>query len=128
MTRKQDIPETVDLTTYQHLAMETASYPDIADNMIYPALGLASEAGEVAGKIKKLMRDNPQWASAGPYSMILNKEVRDALEAELGDVLWYLACLASECGLNLHHIARNNLIKLRDRQSRDAIQGSGDNR
>lgn len=122
------VPQEIGFSDYQHRAMDTASYPDIADNMIYPALGLASESGEVLGKIKKLMRDDPSWGNGGPYSMILSREHREALRAELGDVLWYLAVLATECGINLHDVARSNLVKLQDRSSRNVISGSGDNR
>jgi NTP pyrophosphatase (non-canonical NTP hydrolase) len=80
---------------------------------------LANEAGEVAGKIKKIFRDKDGVISASD---------RDALSRELGDVLWYLAQVASELDLSLDEIAEHNITKLADRQSRDRIQGDGDDR
>lgn len=85
----------------------------------YVALGLTSEAGEVAGLLKKLMRDDAGKLSA---------EKKAALSAELGDVLWYLARIAGEFGLDLSQIAEANLAKLYDRKERGALQGSGDKR
>ena len=104
---------------YQQRARQTAKYPVIGHPVIYPTLGLASEAGEVAGKIKKIFRDR-----AG----VIDQADRDALRSELGDVLWYLAQVATELGLSLDDIAEYNIAKLLDRQSRGKIQGDGDNR
>lgn len=104
--------------TYQEEAARTAIYPPDAD-VLYPMLGLVSEVGELAGKMKKVIRDGPQ--SSEPYS-------DDAMKAELGDVLWYVAALATDCGWSLDEIARNNIQKLKDRQARGVIRGSGDNR
>ena len=103
---------------YQKGARTTAVYPE-RFRVVYPALGLASEAGEVAGKIKKVLRDQAGDFEAGP---------RDALQDELGDVLWYLAVLAADLGLSLDQIAAHNLEKLRSRQARGRIGGSGDQR
>ena len=109
----------MDIEQYQRQARQTAKYPVIGNPVIYPALGLASEAGEVAGKIKKNFRDR-----AGA----IDQTDRDALKSELGDVLWYLAQVATELGLSLDDIAEYNIAKLLDRQSRGKIQGDGDNR
>jgi NTP pyrophosphatase (non-canonical NTP hydrolase) len=109
----------MDIHAYQQRARQTARYPIIGHPVIYPTLGLASEAGEVAGKIKKIFRDR-----AG----VIDQADRDALRSELGDVLWYLAQVATELGLSLDEIAEFNIAKLLDRQSRGVIQGDGDNR
>ena len=92
-------------------------YPDAGSNLTYPALGLCGEAGEAAEKVKKAIRDD-----AGE----LTPERRDALAAELGDVLWYVAQLATEAGLELDEIARSNLEKLLSRRERAVLHGSGD--
>ncbi len=104
---------------YQRAAARTAQYPVISHGVIYPTLGLVSEAGEVAGKVKKIFRDK-----AGAFDDI----DRAAIGAELGDVLWYLAQICSEIGLSLEEVAQQNLIKLASRQARGVIQGDGDNR
>lgn len=98
---------------YQEEASKTAIYPE-QYKIVYPALGLAGEAGEVAEKVKKHIRDG-----------VLNVE---DLKKELGDVLWYLAAIASDLGLNLDDVADANLQKLRSRQARGVIGGNGDNR
>ncbi|HEY8102934.1 MAG TPA: nucleoside triphosphate pyrophosphohydrolase family protein [Gaiellaceae bacterium] len=104
---------------YQRLSRETAVYPQLGDNLVYPALGLCGEAGETAEKIKKAMRDD---------GGVLTDERREAVAAELGDVLWYVAQLATEAGLDLEEIADANLEKLASRQQRSVLHGSGDNR
>jgi NTP pyrophosphatase (non-canonical NTP hydrolase) len=104
---------------YQREARTTAQYPDMGQNIYYPTLGLAGEAGEVAEKIKKLMRDDQG---------VLTPERRAALKKELGDVLWYVAALCSELSLGMGEVAEQNIAKLRDRKDRGAIQGDGDNR
>lgn len=104
---------------YQQAARTTAQYPQLGNNVYYPTLGLAGEAGEVAEKIKKLMRDD---------NGTLTDERRQALKKELGDVLWYVAALCSELGLDMNAVAELNVAKLRDRHERGAIQGDGDNR
>ncbi len=108
----------VELSEYQRLARRTAEYPREAW-LIYPALGLAGEAGEVAEHVKKAIRDDGGTVS---------DERRAALAKELGDVLWYLAGLASELGLDLDEIAEGNLEKLLSRQRRGVLSGSGDER
>jgi NTP pyrophosphatase (non-canonical NTP hydrolase) len=109
----------MDFSEYQQKARQTAKYPVIGDGVIYPTLGLTNEAGEVAGKIKKIFRDKGGVISAAD---------REALKAELGDVLWYLAQVATELGLSLVEIADGNIEKLLDRQARGKIQGDGDDR
>lgn len=105
--------------TYQQRSRATARYPDAGSNVIYPTLGLCSEAGEVADKVKKVLRD-----AKGEFS----PEALAAIRLELGDVLWYVAQLATELGLDLDLIARANLEKLASRASRNVISGSGDSR
>jgi NTP pyrophosphatase (non-canonical NTP hydrolase) len=108
----------MELSEYQLLSRRTAEYPREAW-LAYPALGLAGEAGEVAEHAKKAIRDD-----AGEVS----DERRAAMGKELGDVLWYVAQLASELGLDLDEIARVNLDKLLSRQRRGVLSGSGDER
>jgi NTP pyrophosphatase (non-canonical NTP hydrolase) len=108
----------VDLSEYQRLSRRTAEYPRDAW-LAYPALGLAGEAGEVAEHAKKAIRDDDGQVS---------EERRAAMAKELGDVLWYVAQLASELKLDLDEIARANLDKLLSRQQRGVLSGSGDDR
>jgi len=93
--------------------------------VIYPALGLANEAGEVLGKIKKLIRDNEVRFDG-------TKDLTDAQRAdiadELGDVLWYIAALSRDLGVPLNDVAHMNLEKLKSRKERGTLGGSGDNR
>ena len=109
----------VQLSDYQKRSRATAVYPDSGDNLTYPALGLCGEAGECAEKVKKAIRDD---------GGVLSDERRAALAAELGDVLWYAAQLATEAGLDLDEIAEDNLAKLLSRRDRGVLQGSGDAR
>jgi NTP pyrophosphatase (non-canonical NTP hydrolase) len=109
----------MDFKTYQNKSRKTAGYPPIGHPVIYPTLGLVNEAGEVAGKIKKVFRDK-----GGEIS----DETREALKAELGDVLWYIAQVATELDLSLDEIAEHNIAKLYDRLERGKIKGEGDNR
>ncbi|HEY4996453.1 MAG TPA: nucleoside triphosphate pyrophosphohydrolase family protein [Solirubrobacteraceae bacterium] len=108
----------MELSEYQRLARRTAQYPRAAW-LAYPALGLAGEAGEVAEHAKKAIRDD--GGSISP-------ERRTAMSKELGDVLWYVAQLASELELDLDEIAQGNLEKLLSRQRRGVLSGSGDER
>jgi NTP pyrophosphatase (non-canonical NTP hydrolase) len=82
-------------------------------------LGLCGETGEVAEKLKKIIRDK-----AGAIS----EEDKTELAKELGDVLWYLAVFAHDIGFSFDDVAKGNLAKLRDRQARNVLGGSGDNR
>lgn len=108
----------MELNTYQNEAMRTAIYP-VGQGIEYTTLGLVSEAGEVAGKVKKVIRDN-----AG----VFDDGKRDELADEVGDCLWYLAGLARELGYQLEVLAQRNLNKLESRARRGALGGSGDNR
>lgn len=104
---------------YQTQSRKT--YNDIAtdDPIVYPTLGLVNEAGEVAGKIKKIFRDKDGHIS---------DDDKEALKGELGDVLWYLTQICTNLGLSLEEVAEANLDKLFDRLERGTIQGDGDNR
>jgi NTP pyrophosphatase (non-canonical NTP hydrolase) len=105
--------ERMTLNQYQDAASKTAIYSS-THQILYPALGLAGEAGEVANKVKKMIRDN-------------NFD-RNGIAAEIGDVLWYLAALSRDLNIDLHDIALENLKKLYDRKARGTLKGSGDNR
>ncbi len=107
------------LNDYQQAAGRTAAYPNRGNNLVYPVLGLASEAGEVAGKLKKVIRDAEGKLSA---------EQRERLLAEVGDVLWYVAAICTELGAPLEAVARANLDKLALRAERQVIGGDGDDR
>jgi len=104
---------------YQKKSRKTAIYPNKGNNFIYPVLGLVGESGEVAEKIKKVIRD---------YNGVLNKKQRQEIKKELGDVLWYIAQIATELGLSLDEIAVFNIKKLESRKKRNKLHGSGDNR
>ena len=108
----------MDFNSYQRIAKTTAIYP-ATHKILYPALGLAGEAGEVANKVKKLVRDG---------TSSLPKEWKENIASEIGDVLWYCAVLAKEMEMDLGHIMENNLQKLADRKKRGTLSGSGDNR
>ena len=101
---------------YQKLARSTAVYPE-EYKVVYPALGLCGEAGEVADKIKKTIR--------GDSSL---DEVTGNIADELGDVLWYLAILADDLGVELEDVAKWNVDKLQRRMKSNKIKGDGDNR
>ncbi|MFA5747365.1 MAG: nucleoside triphosphate pyrophosphohydrolase family protein [Candidatus Paceibacterota bacterium] len=109
----------MEFNQYQEEARKTAVYPNMGNNFIYPTLGLAGEAGEVAEKIKKIIRDGDG---------IVSEEKRADLAKELGDVLWYVAALSGELGLKLDEVALRNVEKLRSRQERGKIRGAGDDR
>ena len=109
----------MDFKTYQKKARETAKYPNLGSNNIYPTLGLVGEAGEVAEKVKKVIRDK---------NSIFDEESKLAIKKELGDVLWYLSNLCTEFNFSLEDVALNNLEKLKLRASKGKICGSGDDR
>ncbi|MEB3308463.1 MAG: nucleoside triphosphate pyrophosphohydrolase family protein [Cyanobacteriota bacterium] len=109
----------MDFRSYQRQSRSTARYPNAGTNPIYPTLGLCGEAGEVADKVKKVIRDQ-----GGQFS----PERIESLKLELGDVLWYLAQLATELDLDLETIATANLEKLASRAARNVIAGEGDAR
>ncbi|MBI5147681.1 MAG: nucleoside triphosphate pyrophosphohydrolase family protein [Parcubacteria group bacterium] len=105
---------------YQKLSRKTAAYPKLAGGeFVYPLLGLCGESGEVAEKLKKVLRDK---------NGDIDEETKKEIAKELGDVLWYLSQLATELGIPLEEVAKMNLEKLFSRLERNAIKGSGDNR
>ena len=108
----------MELNEYAEEAIKTAIYPQ-EYKIIYPALGLAGEAGEVCEKIKKEIRD-----SNGQFLFSKRLEIAK----ELGDVLWYVTNLAKDIDWTLDNVARLNLEKLQDREERDKLKGSGDSR
>ena len=101
------------MNDYQRAAVSTAIYKK-EHAVIYPALGLAAEAGEVANKVKKILRDG--------------KFDREAIADEVGDCLWYIAALCRDLNIDMQQIADNNIKKLKDRLERGVISGSGDGR
>ncbi len=109
----------MEFNQYQEEARKSAIYPNKGNNFIYPTLGLAGEAGEVAEKIKKIIRDSDG---------IVSEEKKAELAKELGEVLWYISNLAEELGLKLEDVARGNIEKLRSRLERGKVHGNGDNR
>lgn len=109
----------MDFTEYQKLTGETAIYPGRGNNYTYPVLGLAGEAGEVAEKFKKLLRDK---------GGVIDDEFRATVKKELGDVLWYVSAISSELDLSMDDVAQANIEKLFGRKERGTLQGSGDNR
>jgi NTP pyrophosphatase (non-canonical NTP hydrolase) len=109
---------TLNFSDYQTQASKTAIYND-ADYIVYPALGILSEAGEVAGKIKKVLRDND-----GRFE----PDHRAAISKEVGDVLWYIAALCTDLNVDMAAVAQENLNKLNSRLQRGVLGGSGDDR
>jgi len=108
-----EIAQITEFDAYQDWTEDTAIYPP-EEALTYTALGLASEAGEFAGKVKKAIRD-------GNYDT-------EGMKKELGDVLWYLARAAAELDIPLSEVALINVKKLNSRKERDALKGSGDER
>lgn len=105
---------------YQEKAHGTSLATKIGEStFLYPVLGLVNEAGEVAGKIKKLYRDG---------GGIVTPEFKEMLRGELGDVLWYLSEVCTQLDITLDQVAIENIAKLESRKARNVIQGSGDNR
>ena len=107
------------LTEYQQQSRKTWGLVHTEHPIVYPTLGLANEAGEVAGKVKKIFRDK---------GGVISEEDRQALKGELGDVLWYLAQICTELDLTLDEVAEANLTKLFSRLERGKIKGDGDER
>ena len=107
-----------DLDMYQKVALTTAIYPR-EQAIIYPTLGLTGEAGEVANKVKKIIRDG---SNKNDDSMV------SEIKSEIGDCLWYIAVLADGIGCKLSDIANTNLVKLANRKEKGTIRGSGDKR
>lgn len=113
---------------YQEQAGETAIYPNRGSNLVYPVLGLTGESGEVAEKVKKLIRDHGAMSAMSVTRIAQRYEFREAVAKELGDVLWYIAAVCHECGLRMEAVAEMNLAKLAARKQRGALTGSGDSR
>lgn len=109
----KEVDKPMNMNAYQEMASKTAIY-NSTHQILYPALGLVGEAGEVANKVKKMMRD-------GSFD-------RAAVVSELGDVLWYIAALCRDLNVDMNDVALDNLKKLHDRMQRGTIQGNGDNR
>ena len=107
-----------DLDMYQKVALTTAIYPR-EQAIIYPTLGLTGEAGEVANKVKKIIRDG---SNKNDNSMV------SEIKSEIGDCLWYIAVLANDFDIKLSDIASANIEKLALRQKNNTIHGSGDDR
>ena len=108
-----------DFNTYQAESRKTWGIIPMNHPIVYPTMGLVNEAGEVAGKIKKIFRDqNGQ----------ITEEDRQSLKNELGDVLWYLTQICTELDLNLEEVAETNITKIFSRQERGKLGGDGDNR
>ncbi len=104
---------------YQEQSRQTAIYPDVGNNFVYPILGIAGESGEVAEKVKKILREK---------NGAVDEEAKQELAKELGDLLWYMSQLASELGITLDEVAKSNIDKTRSRMERGALLGNGDNR
>jgi len=109
----------MDVNHYQTAALSTAIYPNQGNNYIYPTLGLVGEAGEVAEKVKKLIRDGDG---------VLTDSDREKIALEVSDICWYIAVLAYELDYSLEEVMQMNLDKLASRKARGVISGSGDNR
>lgn len=106
------------VNSYQEEACKNKIY-GYGSAIIYPALGLGNEAGEVQGKIKKVLRDN---------GGVFDSESKALIADEMGDVLWYLAALADDLGYTLNEIAEMNIAKIKRRRENGTIGGSGDSR
>jgi NTP pyrophosphatase (non-canonical NTP hydrolase) len=112
---------TLDFDAYQQAAARTRTNAGVSIDhpIVYPTLGLTNEAGEVAGKVKKIFRD---------HGGVITDADRDALALELGDVLWYLTEICSRLDIRLEDVAARNIAKIADRMSRGVLGGEGDHR
>lgn len=118
MTDQSNV-DALDFNAYQQAAARTGALIATDHPIVYPTLGLANEAGEVAGKVKKIFRDRQG---------VITDADREALILELGDVLWYLSELCTRLGVRLEDVAERNVAKLADRAARGVIRGDGDDR
>lgn len=100
-------------------ARKTALYRSPEERIRQTSLGFAEEAGELIGKIKRFYRDHDEKFST---------EWREGFVKEAGDVMWYLTILLDAFGITLDEVLLKNVEKLRDRQARGVIRGSGDSR
>jgi NTP pyrophosphatase (non-canonical NTP hydrolase) len=119
MQDKLFIDELITPDKYENLAGMTAIFPK-EKALEYLALGITSEAGEVAGKVKKLIRDGEDKEGFEMKKL--------AIASEIGDVIWYCAMMAKEVGVPLNDIMKENLKKLHSRKERGTLSGSGDER
>ena len=108
---------------YQEKSNKTATYDESASRLFYLGLGIADEAGEVAGKLKKFIRDN----GVKSFEDLTDLQKEDLMK-EVGDVLWYAAQLARQCDYKFSEVAQMNIEKLYSRLDRGKLSGSGDNR
>lgn len=106
------------LNDYQTLALRTARSKDAPNELMHLLLGLVGESGEIAEKVKKVIRDEDSDFS----------KLDELFEKELGDVLWHIAVLADYFDIPLEKIAQQNVDKLASRLERGVIGGSGDSR
>ena len=111
---------------YQEKAYTTATYPHVGSNILYPAIGIAGEAGELLDKIKKI------WRNSGVpvqrlEAQLTEEEVLEIVK-ELGDVLWNVGALCTELGISMQEMVDINIAKFEDRRKRGVIKGEGDNR
>lgn len=104
---------------YQEESRKTAIYPGVGNNFVYPVLGIAGESGEVAEKVKKILREK---------NGIVDEAGKQEITKELGDLLWYMSQLASELGISLDEVAEKNITKTQSRMERGTLLGNGDNR
>jgi len=104
---------------YQKQSRLSAIYPQMGQNFTYSLIGLVGETGEVAEKIKKLIRDKQSK---------LDNDYRAEIKKEMGDILWYFSQLATDLGIGLEDLVKTNLKKIKSRQVRHKIHGNGDNR
>lgn len=108
-----------DFDEYQKMTRKTAVYPHKGKNFIFPAIGLFGESGEIANKIKKVVRDD---------SNKITNERKEEIAGEVGDMLWYTAQLLTELKINFSDVVNHNLVKISKRVKENKIHGSGDNR
>jgi NTP pyrophosphatase (non-canonical NTP hydrolase) len=108
---------------YQKAALETAVYPSKGSNLVYPAMGMAGEAGEFLDKVKKNWRNHDNMSGSN-----LTLCQRTEFAKEIGDVLWYIAAASKELGFTLDMIVGLNIQKLLDRRARGVLKSEGDNR
>jgi len=115
LEKEKGIEKGLDFNAYQEFVNTTKVYPE-RNRIVYPALGLSGESGEVAEKVKKWLRGDSEELDV------------ELLKKELGDVLWYVASMSTDLGLELSDVAQTNITKLSDRKKRNVIKGSGDTR
>lgn len=120
---RQITDDDIGLTEYQKIAHETAIYPSKNEKslqgLMYCCLGAAEEIGEIAGKVKRIIRDN---------NGVIDYSAKIGIIKELGDSLWYLSQIAQEIDIDFGFIAIENIEKLQQRKKNNTLHGSGDNR